>query len=280
MAEARVEKALITGASSGIGLATVLYMAERGYFVIGTGRSVDRLAGLRDEAARRNLRVAALELDINSDEAVNDVLPGLVARHGAIDVLVNNAGYGLWGPVESLSMEELKAQLETNFFAATRLIQAVLPGMLRRRKGTIVNVSSISGRIGAPFNGGYAASKFALEGLSESLREEVWPFGVRVALVEPGFFRTNFQQNQVIAGRSGSKDLHYNEYVRRYRSRHRLVERLSGDPVKVARVIHKIARSRRPRLRYTVGPEAWLGSMAVRLLPEVIFRALMGRAIR
>ena len=278
MSTGRSETVLITGASSGIGRAATVYMAERGYSVVGTSRSMDRLADLQRETEERGLRFTPVELDINSDESVEQVVPGLVEKAGGIDVLVNNAGYGLWGPVESLSMEELKAQFETNFFATVRMIKTVLPAMISRRSGTIINVSSVAGGLGAPFNGAYAASKFALEGLSESLRVELWPFGVRVAVVEPGLFRTEFQKNQDVSERARSEELAYYPYIQRYDSRHKRFERLAKDPVHVAKVIYKIVRSRRPGFRHPVGIEARLGALGKRLLPERIFQALLSRA--
>ena len=278
MSQSHSRRILITGASSGIGLATALYLAEKGYEVIGTSRSMARLAGLRDEAASRGVAVATVELDINTDEGVEGALPRIIDEHGAIDVLVNNAGYGLWGPVESLSMEELRSQFETNLFAAVRLIKAVLPEMAKRGRGTIINVSSVLGRMGTPFNGAYVSTKFALEGLSESLRAELWPLGIHVALVEPGVFRTNFQANQVIAARAHSSDLPYHPYVQMYRERSGRFSKFYADPVKVAKVVHKIVRSRRPRFRYPVGPDARLGMLATRLMPEGIFQALLRRA--
>ena len=271
-------RVLITGASSGIGLETALYLAEKGYSVIGTSRSMERLDGLQEQAASRGLAVAAVELDINTDEGVESVMPGLLGEHGGIDVLVNNAGYGLWGPVQSLAIKEVRAQFETNLFATVRLSKAVLPGMVERGRGTIVNISSILGRLGTPFNGAYVASKFALEGLSESMRAELWPLGIRVAVVEPGAFRTNFRANQVIAARAHSGDLPYHSYVQRYTERRSRLGRFWADPVKVARVIHKIARSRRPRFRYPVGPDARLGTLATRLMPEGVFQMLLRRA--
>lgn len=269
---------LITGASSGIGMATALHLAEKGYSVIGTSRSMERLAALQDEVANRGLVVAAVELDINSDSGVDDALPGIVEEHGAIDVLVNNAGYGLWGPVQSLSTEELRAQFETNVFATVRLVRAVLPGMAELGRGTIVNVGSVLGRLATPFNGAYSASKFALEGVSESLRAELWPLGVRVAIVEPGGFRTRFQENQVVAEGAHDSDQPYYPYVQTYTERREKTDRFSGDPIKVARVIHKIVRSRRPRFRYPVGPDARLAMLAARLMPEGLFQALLRRA--
>ena len=275
----RVKKTvLITGASSGIGRATAIYMAERGFSVIGTSRSPDRLQSLSDEASRSDLSIAAVELDPNSDEAVDSVLPDLISQHGCIDVLVNNAGYILWGPVGSLSVAELKAQFETNLFACQRLIRAVLPGMIEGGQGTIINVSSVAGRLAAPFTGGYAASKFALEGLSEALRTELSPLGVRVALVEPGLIRTQLQATQTVARDAESEGSPYAPYVAQFRSRHRRIERIRRDPVRVARVIYKIARARRPAFRNVVGIEASLGIFGKRLLPERLFQAMLARA--
>ena len=268
---------LITGASSGIGRAAALYLAERGFRVVGTSRSTERLRGLLDEARSRNLPVAGAVLDINSDEDVEREVPELVARHGGFGVLVNNAGYGLWGPVGSLSPDELAAQFETNVFAAHRMTRAVLPEMLERRRGTIINISSVLGRLATPFNGAYAASKFALEGLSESLRTELWPFGVRVAVVEPGLFRTEFISNQVTATEADDEGSVFSPFVRRYRRRSLAMHDRAADPVKVARVIHKIIRSKRPAFRYPVSVEARLGGLGARLLPERLFLYLMGR---
>ena len=135
MANSSDELVLITGASSGLGKAAVLYLAARGYRVIGTSRSAQRLVSLQNEAAERGLSVVGAELDINSDPGVGSAMLRLVDEHGPVDVLVNNAGYGLWGPVQAVSMNELKAQFETNFFAAFRMIQAVLPSMVERRRG-------------------------------------------------------------------------------------------------------------------------------------------------
>ena len=272
------ETVLITGASSGIGKIAALYLAEKGYSVIGTSRSSERLADLQSEASKRGLSITAIELDINSDEGVDSVLPALIEEHGTIDALVNNAGYGLWGPVESLSVDELKAQFETNLFAVVRLIKAVLPGMLRQRKGTIINVGSVLGRLGTPFNGAYVASKFALEGMSESMRAELWPFGVRVAVLEPGLFQTDFLKNQAASEQSDSKDMVYYPYIEKYRKRSIRLHRNAADPIKVAKVIHKIVRSRRPAFRYPIGLDARLGIFGARLLPERLFQYLLSKA--
>ena len=279
MAQGARKTVLITGASGGIGMASAVYLAEKGYSVVATSRSDDRLTALKGIAVERALPITTIVLDINSDEAVSDILPGVIEEHGGIDALVNNAGYSLWGPVESLSIDELKDVFETNFYAAFRMMQAVLPGMTRRGSGTIVNVTSVEGRIVTPFSGGYGATKFALEGLSEAMRFELWPLGVRVVVIEPGLYSTNLFSNQVLAERTEAPDLPYGPLIARYRKRRANYDRLSKDPVKVARVIDRAIRSKRPRFRYTVGVEATLGILAARYLPERVFQALLSRAL-
>ena len=262
---------LITGASAGIGRATALYLAERGYNVIATSRDASRLDGLHEEAAERGATVTGVELDVNSDGDVSQIMPELIAQHGAIDVLVNNAGFGLWGPVEVLSDAEMKSQFETNFFAAVRMMQSVLPAMIEQRHGTIVNVSSVLGRIGTPFNGAYVSSKFALEGISESLKVEVQPFGVRVALVEPGLFRTNFFDNSVNGRATVDESLVYAPHIARYNLNRDAFHWFGGNPVRVAKVVHKVITSPSPNFRYPVGLDARAGMLAARLLPERIY---------
>ncbi len=273
-----IQTVLITGASSGIGRVTALHLAERGYTVIGSSRSLERLAGLFDDAERRSLRLFGVELDPNSDESVESTVSGLSAQFGTIHALVNNAGFGVWGPVESLSMDELHAQFEANFFGAVRMIQATLPGMLSRRAGRIVNISSVLGRIGTPFNGAYVASKYALEGISESLRIELQPFGVAVSLIEPGLFATNFQDNQLRAAKADDPALAYAPYIRRYDLRHNQFDKFASDPIHVARVIEKAISARHPSFRYPISAETWIASFGARLLPERLFHALLYRA--
>ena len=269
---------LITGASSGIGKVTALHLAGRGYAVVGASRRLERLASLFDEAEEQGVRLFGVEIDPNSDESVQSVMPGLISQFGRIDALVNNAGFGVWGPVDSLSIDELKLQFEANFFGAVRMIHATLPQMLSHRYGRIVNVSSVLGRIGTPFNGAYVSSKYALEGLSESLRAEVRPFGVHVSLVEPGLFATDFQKNQLRSARSQDADSAYASYVERYNSRHDRFDRFASDPIKVARVIEKALSARRPAFRYPVGADARAGMLGARVLPERLFHALLDRA--
>ncbi|MDA1189259.1 MAG: SDR family oxidoreductase [Chloroflexi bacterium] len=276
---ANKQNVLITGASSGIGFATALYLAEKGYSVIGTSRSKARLGGLEKQAAAKGLSVAGFELDINENDAVSEGVSQIVSSYGQIDALVNNAGYGLWGPLQSLSMDDFKAQFETNLFAVFRMTQAVLPGMLERRRGAVINISSVAGRVPTPFNSAYSASKFALEGMSESLRMELYPFGVRVAVVEPGLFKSRFHDGQ---GRDDSRlgsDSPYKEFIERYDRKHDRIMRIARDPIGVAKVVHKILKSRNPSFRHPVGTESWLGGIGARFVPERILEAMIRRSI-
>lgn len=277
-AAAYLRRALITGASSGIGKEAALHLAERGFTVFATSRSAARLHALQRQAAERSLDIIPVELDINSDDAVARAVPELIAQHGAIDVLVNNAGFGLWGPVEALSVPELKAQFETNLFAAVRMTHVVLPAMIERRSGVIINISSVLGRMGTPFNGAYVSSKFALEGISESLKTELAPFGVHVALIEPGLFRTNFPANTVRARATDDDRSPYEPYMARYRDSHDLFRRFGGNPERVAKLIYKLSVSPAPPFRNPIGLDARAGTLGARLLPQAIYWRLLQSA--
>ncbi len=279
MTDDKASTVLITGASSGIGRASALYLAERGCNVIGTSRSPARLDALRRDAERIGGGLHGVALDVRSDRSVSEAVESVIEAHGRIDVLVNNAAYGLWGPAQTFSMGELDDQFETNFFGAFRMIKAVLPSMLEHGGGTVINVSSVEGRVVTPFNGGYAASKFALEGLSEAMRFELWPLGIRVVLVEPGLFATDFERNQVVASDAESPEMPYGPMLAKYRKRRRRYDGFAKDPVRVAKVIHRIIRARRPRFRYRVGGEVTLGVLGASILPERLFQALLSRAL-
>jgi NAD(P)-dependent dehydrogenase (short-subunit alcohol dehydrogenase family) len=176
-------RALITGCSTGFGRATAVELKKRGYEVVATARRPETIKDIDADAH--------LALDVTDDDSVARA----VAAAGTIDVLVNNAGVGIGGPVELVPMAEVRRVFETNTFGPLRMMQAVLPQMRARRGGTIVNVSSVSGRVSAPLSGFYAASKFALEALSEALHIEAGHFGIHTIVIEPGFFRTNISES-------------------------------------------------------------------------------------
>ena len=196
MAEEEEEKiAVVTGSSSGIGFETSLLLAKNGFRTYATVRNPDKAKAIWDISNKGELPMRVIELDVDSDKSVEDAIHKINDESKRIDVLVNNAGYVLVGALEDLSMDEIKAQFETNLFGAIRAMKAVLPIMRKQQGGTIVNVSSIGGRVALPFCPAYHGTKFALEGVSESMRFETEPLGIKVILVEPGTIRSNLLRN-------------------------------------------------------------------------------------
>ena len=191
----KVAVAVVTGSSSGIGFETSLLLAKNGFFTYATMRNLDKSDKIIDLKLKEKLPLEVLELDVTDDKSVKEAIEMIANEQGTVNVLVNNAGYALVGPLEELSIQEFKEQFETNVFGAIRVTQAVLPIMRKQRQGTIVNISSIAGRIGFPLTSAYVSSKFALEGLSESMAYEIDQFGTKVVLIEPGVIKTNFDHN-------------------------------------------------------------------------------------
>ena len=243
---------LITGSSSGIGLATALHFARKGHRVFASLRDPDAAAGLQ-RAAADGLPLTLVRLDVTDDASVARGVAEVLSQAGHIDVLVNNAGIGGSGPVERASLERARQTFETNYFGAVRMIRAALPGMRDRRSGAIVNVTSIAGRIALPAHSHYAASKFALEALSEGLAAEVRPFGIRVAIVEPGVIPTPILSKRPANLPSPAP---YETPVRRL-SRYFQKQLVEPTPVEaVAEAIEHAATTDSPRLRYLVGKDA------------------------
>src|SRR5919205_421417 len=191
----KAKVAVVTGSSSGIGFETSLLLAKNGVFTYATMRNLDRANKIIELKQKEKLPLEVLKLDVTDDKSVNDAIGKIENEQETIDILVNNAGYALVGPLEELSIQEFKEQFETNVFGVIRVTQAVLPIMRKQRHGTIVNISSIAGRIGFPLTSAYVSSKFALEGLSESMAYEIDQFGITVILIEPGVIKTNFDHN-------------------------------------------------------------------------------------
>jgi NAD(P)-dependent dehydrogenase (short-subunit alcohol dehydrogenase family) len=256
-------RVLITGCSSGFGWGAAVELTKRGHEVIATARRPEVLEDL--DVAQK------LALDVDSDDSV----AAAVDVAGRIDVLVNNAGYGVIGPVERLPIDQGKQMFETNFFGALRMIQAVLPQMRERGSGTIVNVTSVAGRVSPPLDGMYAGSKFALEGLSEALKLEVGHFGIKVAIVEPGFFGTTFSDN---AKRFGTDTAPYDELERTWQA---AAQRMRGGaetgpgPEAVASVIADICEADEPAFRHPVGDDAEMVLGARGAMDDASFEAAM-----
>jgi NAD(P)-dependent dehydrogenase (short-subunit alcohol dehydrogenase family) len=255
---------LVTGASSGIGACCAAFLAKSGYRVYGGARGAVTAPG-----------VESLTLDVADDASVGRAMETILAREGRLDVLVNNAGFGIAGAIEDTSIDEARAQFDVNFFGVLRMCRAVLPGMRQQRAGHIVNVGSIGGLIAIPFQGFYSASKFALEGLSESLRLEVRPFGIHVVLIEPGDHRTSFTQNRR-STQSSAAGSAYRDRFERAIARMASDEQGGPSPEGIARLLHKILTNPRPRLRYTTGPAAQRAAVLLkRTMPHAVIEKIM-----
>lgn len=245
--------AVITGSSSGIGYETSLALARQGYTTYATMRDTSKNQILETAKTEKlDLRIA--ELDVDSDESVSNAVSRIIDESERIDVLVNNAGYGIFGAVEDVAISEYKAQFETNFFGVIRTIQQVAPIMRHQTDGLIVNISSVAGRIGFPGTPAYISSKFALEGLSESLRYELGQFGVRVVIIEPGVIKTNFFDAMKIA--QPKNDSPYGEITDRVISGVKMMAELGTDPIEVAKAIVRATEDKTPQPRYIVGNDA------------------------
>lgn len=272
MASSRNRVVLITGASSGIGKACALHLASAGYRVIGTTRqpSAPIEQALR-QASSETSQLEVITLDVDDERSVDSAIALILEVHGRIDVVVNCAGFGFGGAVEQTSIEEARAIIETNLLGILRVSKAVLPVMRSQGKGLVVNISSIGGRIGLPFQGFYSATKFALEGLTESLRMEVRPFGVRAVLIEPGDFSTGFTDSRRLVRASEAGDP-YRAAQDHVLSIVEKDERGGATPEKIARLIERILRKRSPRVRYTVGPVAQRIAAGLKnVLPSKVF---------
>jgi len=246
--------ALVTGSSSGIGYETALLLARNGFDTFATMRNMNKSKEITEVSKRENLPLRVMQLDVNDVRSVADAIKNILNEKKSIEVVVNNAGYGLMGSVEDSSLDEIKAQFETNFFGAIRVIKEVIPIMRKQRSGTIVNVSSVAGRIGFPMGSAYVSSKFALEGLSESMSYELKQFGIKIVLIEPGVINTNFAF--VTPKKALEANSSYSQLM------NKLEENLfstiaNGTPPKdVANVILHSITKESPEHRYLVGNDA------------------------
>lgn len=247
---------LITGCSSGFGLETALVFARHGDRVFATMRDPAAGAALERSARDEGLRVEVLRLDVADPASIENAL-ATAAAAGPLDVLVNNAGIELRSPIEDASEEDVRRQFDTNVFGPLRTIRAVLPGMRERRRGTIVNVSSIAGIVARPYGGLYAASKHALEAISEALYFEVQPFGVRVVLVEPGQYGTRLLDNAIV-GNGFTSASPYRERAQRFDEAIKKLRPggVAGSAHDVAELIHRAVHDPHPKLRYLAGGDA------------------------
>jgi short-subunit dehydrogenase len=256
--------AVVTGSSSGIDFETSLLLARKGFSTYATMRNLNKSQKINDITEKENLPLKVLQLDVTDDKSVNDAIRQIKDESSRIDVLVNNAGYGLMGAVEDLSIDEFKSQFETNFFGVIRVTKEVIPIMRNQKNGNIINVSSVGGKIGIPLNSAYISSKFALEGLSESMRYELEQFGIDVILIEPGVVKTNFFENADVIVNNNTSTTTNNKTSVYSQLTQKLFEGFepmlksnsSSLPSDVAEIIYQAIESKNREVRYPVGKDA------------------------
>jgi NAD(P)-dependent dehydrogenase (short-subunit alcohol dehydrogenase family) len=249
--------AVVTGSSSGIGYETSLLLARNQFTTYATMKNLNKGDRLREIASKERIPLTVAQLDVNSDPSVESAIDSIIKENGKIDLLVNNAGYDLFGSLEELSIDEIKQQFKTNFFGVIRVTKAVIPTMRKQRGGTIVNMSSIGGRIGLfPFETIYHASKFALEGFTESLRQELNEFGINIILIEPGFISSNFMENIKTARGFDSNKSPYAKTVQQVFDGFAPMIANSSHPKEVAQVILNEINSSNRNIRFPVGRDA------------------------
>jgi NAD(P)-dependent dehydrogenase (short-subunit alcohol dehydrogenase family) len=263
---------LLTGATDGLGKAAAILLAEHGYRVFGAGRSAAKRAELDALARERKLPLESLEMEVSDDESVRRAVASVYARAGQIDVLINNAGTSYVACVEDMRMEDWRRQFEINFFGVLRVTQMVMPRMRERRCGRIVMMSSASGLVTPPTQGAYSASKHALEGLSNALRHELYPFGVATVLIEPGYIVTGIQQAAIELAQPYLDKIQSGPYAKVYASAWAGAKssraKSKTSPEDCARIILQAIEAPHPKARYTVTPLATLVKWSKRLLPD------------
>jgi NAD(P)-dependent dehydrogenase (short-subunit alcohol dehydrogenase family) len=272
------QNVLITGGTDGLGKAAAVLLARKGYVVFAAGRSAQKREELARLAHEEHIPIHTLEMDV-CDHASIQIGVEVVLEKGGIDALINNAGVGYMGVVEELRLSDFRRQFETNFFGVIGVTQAVLPHMRQRRSGRILMISSVAGLVSPPTYGAYSSSKHALEGLSDALRMEMYPFGIEVILIEPGYIVTSFQQTAKDLAQpyaEKAKDSPYAKiYSAAWEGSNRGRTQSKATPEDFARVVQKAIEEAHPKARYTVTPLARWISLGKRILPDSMIDSFM-----
>jgi len=280
-AERGTQTVLITGATDGLGKAAALLLAENGYRVFAAGRSAEKRAQFEALANEKKLPLETLEMDVCDDGSVQQAVNLVYQKTGTIDVLINNAGLAYVATVEDMTMEDWRRQFETNFFGVVRVTQAVLPKMRERRSGRIIMISSVSGLVTPPTQGAYSASKHAMEGLSNALRHELYPFEVKTILIEPGYIVTNIQQTAVQLVQRYQEKIQNGPYAKVYAGSWSGAKssraKSKTTPEDCARIILRAIEAPKPKPRYGVTPLATTLKWVKRLLPDSAIDAMIRR---
>jgi len=277
----KLNNVLLTGGTDGLGKAAAILLAERGYRVFAAGRNAEKRQQLDRLAAEQKLPLETLEMDVTDDASVQTAVKTVLAKAQSIDVLINNAGVGYMAVVEELRLADLRNQFETNLFGVLRVTQAILPHMRAQRRGRILMISSVAGFVTPPTYGAYSSSKHALEGLSNALRLELYPFGIDVILIEPGYIMTNFQQTSRELAQpyaEGAKSSPYKAiYEGAWRGASSSRTKSKTTPEDCARVMLDAIEAAHPKARYTVTPLARWAALGKRLLPDSLFDSFLRR---
>src|SRR6188472_3588615 len=249
--------AIVTGSSSGMGFETSLALARNGFYTYATMRKLEGegTKQITDIAKNENLPLEIIQLDVNNDKSVADAIDRIVGEKDRIDVIVNNAGYGFTGALEETSMDEIKSQFETNFFGAVRVMKSVIPIMRKQATGIIVNTTSLSGKVPLPLESVYTASKFALEGISESIQYELEPLRIKIIIVEPGGVGSSFLKSSR-APKASDLNSSYRSIENKISESFKQWSQNLMHPSEVAKVVLEAVTSDNPDLRYTVGKDA------------------------
>lgn len=272
---------LITGCSSGFGLLTAVRLAAKGHIVWATMRDLASQEPLEIELTSRNAKAYIRALDVTQPSTIKNVVEEIQKEHGHIDVLINNAGYGVAGFFEDLSAQQIRAQMDVNFFGVQNVCREVIPLMRQRKKGKIINISSVAGQVASPCLGAYNASKWALEAFSESLYYELGLFGISVVLVEPGSYPTRiFTRNAHYARDFDNAHSPYFSFSQKLKElAQQQIRKLKRDPQEVAGLIEKIVDQSHPRLRYVSDLGSWSRMMAQKLLPSCFITCFFRKII-
>lgn len=260
---------LLTGASSGIGKETAKFLVQKGYTVYAAARRIEKLKDLE------SLGIKSVYLDIADESSIVKTVQSILNAENRLDILINNAGFGSYGALEDVTISDAKYQFEVNLFGLGRLIQLVLPSMRKHKYGKIVNVSSGGGKLATPYGGWYHSSKFALEGLSDSLRNEVKQFGIDVVVIEPGAIKSEFTSVAMGSLKENSKKSAYKDSINRILKEYEKVDKNASKPIVIAKLILKAIESRNPKTRYAGGSGAKLTLFMRWLLSDKLFDKML-----
>ena len=267
--------ALITGCSSGIGYETALMLGRNGFRTFATMRNTKKSDSLQEIIRKEGLDVSIQQLDVNNNASIENTINNIKNEANRIDVLINNAGFGLVGFFEDLTLDEIRDQFETNFFGVLNITKKIIPIMRIQKSGTIINISSGAGQVGFPGISAYVSTKFAIEGFSESLTYELLPYGIKVVIIEPGVIKTNFFRNCKVSEHSVKKNSTYSTSLDKFQKNIEIMQEHATSPTDVAKVIIQVLGNSEPKQRYIVGNDVAMILEAKKNLSDNEFKKMM-----